>query len=210
MSLLDELSTARRSIRKYRAEMPPSSCIEEMLRLALHAPSSGNTQPVRFIRINSESVKALLREDMEAGLSRFLQAAVVSKQPKKLRNWINAYYRFSQFMFDAPLLMALGTVRALSGFSRTLSENGINIAAKRWETDADIAVGLALQGFMLKGLELGLGTCILTAPLAFMSRVDEALALTDVEIKCFITIGFPAETPSTPKKKGIAHSYREL
>src|SRR3989304_8220191 len=171
MSLLDELTTARRSIRKYRTEMPPATSIEEMLRLALHAPSSGNSQPVRFIRINSGSVKALLREDMEAGLSRFLQAAIASKQPKKLRNWINAYYRFSQFMFDARLLMAVGTVNALSGFYRRLSENGINIPAKRWETDMDIAVGLALQGVILKGLELGLGTCILKAPLAFMSRV---------------------------------------
>lgn len=122
MSSLDELVKERRSIRKYRVETPPEAWIEQMLLTASQAPSSGNSQPVRFIRINSPGVKTALREAMEAGPRRFLQAAAASDKPKKLRNWINAYYRFSEFMFHAPLLMAVGTVSILSGFSSKLSE----------------------------------------------------------------------------------------
>ena len=36
----------------------------------------------------------------------------------------------------------------------------------------DIAVGLALKGYLLKGEELGLGSCILTAPLIFIQDKD--------------------------------------
>ncbi|MCG6538413.1 MAG: nitroreductase family protein, partial [Syntrophales bacterium LBB04] len=123
MPLLDELATERRSIRKYRSEAPPRAWIEAMLRLAQHAPSSGNSQPVRFIGIGSPDVKAALRQDMEAGRTRLLEMAAGSRQPKKMRNWINAYYRFSIFMFEAPLLMAVGTAPAYSGYFGTLSEN---------------------------------------------------------------------------------------
>lgn len=122
MSSLDELVKERRSIRKYRVETPPEAWIEQMLLTASQAASSGNSQPVCFIRINSPGVKTALREAMEAGPRRFLQAAAASDKPKKLRNWINAYYRFSEFMFHAPLLMAVGTVSILSGFSSKFSE----------------------------------------------------------------------------------------
>lgn len=210
MLSLDQLVKERRSIRKYRVETPPEPWIEQMLLTASQAPSSGNSQPVRFIRINSSDVKAALREAMEAGRRRFLQAAVTSDKPKKLRNWINAYYRFSEFMFHAPLLMAVGTVNILSGFSRKLSEAGFIIPAKRVETDADIAIGLALEGFMLKGHELGLGSCILTAPLVFISSVEEIIGIKDVEIKCFVTVGFPDEKPSAPKKMGLCDICREI
>jgi len=210
MSFLDELLTERRSIRKYKADMPPDAWMEQILRPALLAPSSGNSQPVRFIRISSPEVKKRLREAMEDSRRRFLQAAETTAKPKKLRNWINAYYRFSVFMFEAPLLLAAGTIADPPGFSRKLSEAGLLIPAKRWKTDADIAVGLVLKGLLLKAQELGLGSCILTAPLVFIAGVEEILDLKDVEIKCFITLGFPAEKPPAPTKKGMADLYREL
>lgn len=210
MSSLDELLIERRSIRTYGPETPPEAWIEQMINLAAQAPSSGNTQPVRFIRISSSEVKASLQRAMESGREQFLRAAAGCSKPKNLRNWINAYYRFSAFMFQAPVLIAVGTVAPASGFSRRLAEAGVIEADKKRESDADIAVGFALQSFILKGQELGLGSCILTAPLVFISRIEELLGVRDVEIKCFLTVGFPGETPRKPKKKGVADIYRQI
>ena len=210
MSFLDELITQRRSIRQYGPETPPEAWIEQMLNLAAQAPSSGNTQPVRFIRVSSPEVKASLHQAMESSRERFLQASAGCSKPKNLKNWINAYYRFSAFMFQAPVLFAVGTVAPSLGLSRRLAEAGVIQPGKRWETDADIAVGLALQNFTLKGQELGLGSCILTVPLVFISRIEEILSVTDVTIKCLIIVGFPAEKPRTPKKKGGADISRQI
>ncbi len=210
MPSLDELLTERRSIRKYKAVSPPEVWIEQMLRLAVMAPSSGNSQPVRFVGITSPEKKSALQAAMAKGKQRLLQEAVTSDKPKKLRNWVNAYYRFSDFMFDAPLLLAVGTVAALDGFSGTLTDAGLIAQAKRLKTDADIAVGLALQGLLLKAQELGLGSCILTAPLIFISDAEEIIGLTDMEIKCFLTLGFPDEKPAAPKKKGLADIYSNI
>jgi nitroreductase len=210
MSSFDELVKQRRSIRKYRVETPPEACIEQMLLTASQAPSPGNSQPVRFVRINSSGLKAALRESMDTGRQRFLQAAATSDKPKKLRNWINAYYRYSEFMFHAPILMAVGTVANLQGFSRKLSEAGLAIPGVRVGTDSDIAVGLALEGFILKGQELGLGSCILTAPLGFISGAEKIIGLKDMEIKCFVVVGFPDENPHPPSKKGIQDIYHKI
>jgi hypothetical protein len=74
-------------------------------------------------------------------------------------------------------------------------------------------VGLALKGFILKGQELGLGTCILTAPLIFISnisKVEEILGLENTRIKCFVTVGFPDEVPPVIERKTVAEIYKEL
>ena len=46
---------------------------------------------------------------MEEGRQDLLQQAKTADKPKKVRNWINAYYRYSRFHVDAPLLLAVGT-----------------------------------------------------------------------------------------------------
>ncbi len=210
MSFLDELLATRRSIRKYTAAPVPEAWIAPLVHAATLSPSSGNSQPVRIIRIGAPEGRAKLQEAMEKGRQGFLAQAEAADKPNKMRNWINAYYRFSRFMVDAPLLLAIGTVAAGSGLSRALAEAGLIVPGKRWETDGDIAVGLALQGMTLKAQELGLGSCILTAPLVFITRVEELLGLTDLEIKCFLALGFPAESPASPPKKDLGQIYREL
>jgi len=80
----------------------------------------------------------------------------------------------------------------------------------REETSLDITVGLTLKGFILRGEELGLGTCILTGPMAFIKNVEEILGINDVRIKCFITVGFPNEKPDMPPRKSIPEIISDI
>ena len=54
-------------------------------------------------------------------------------------------------------------------------------------------MGLALKGLLLKAQALGVGSCILTAPLVFIGGVDQLLNLHNVQIKCFVTLGLADE-----------------
>ena len=210
MSSLDELINKRRSIRKYKTDIPPVEWIERMIRCANRAPSPMNSQPVRFIKISSPEIRSNLYRAMAAGRDGFLQSAAASDKPKKMRNWINAYWRFSEFMFNAPLLFAVGTDLSITSFSERLIEYEIIRKERRGDTDMDISVGLALKGFLLKGEELGLGTCILTAPLIFIQNIEKILGIEDMKIKCLVTVGSPNEEPRLPERKSVAEIYSEI
>ncbi len=208
MKSLDEVISGRRSIRKYKAEVPPEEWIEMMIHCATFSPSPSNTQPVRFLKIGSEKIKEALYDSLVSGRDSFLKALEESGGQKRMKNWINSYFRFSEFMFKAPLVFAVGTLKSTTGFSRKMFEAGL--LEKYDRKDLDITLGLALKGFILKGEELGLGSCLLTAPLVFMSNVEETLGTEDLDIRSLISVGFPDETPGPIKRKSVEEVYGEV
>lgn len=206
---VEKIIRKRRSIRKYKPDMPPPGWIDSAVSCAAMAPSPSNSQPVRFVRISSGQILDRLKQTMEARRREFLEILSTKAGAKKTRNLINAYYRYSEFLFNAPVIIAAGTIQT-NTFSGKLVEAGILTEDTRGETDQDITVGLALKGLILKCEALGLGTCILTAPLAFLPDVEKTLGLDDIRVKCFVTMGFPDETPSTVDKKSASEIYREI
>ncbi len=208
--LLDSLLADRRSIRKYRETMPPEAHIEKMVESAAHAPSPSNSQPVRFVRIASAPARKKLFRAMEKGKETLLERLGDKKGVKRVKNAVNVYWRFSEFMFSAPLLFAVGTVTARNGFSKRLLDAGLLEEDLRSRRDNDITAGLALKGFLLKGEELGVGTCVLTAPLSFIDDINGVLGTNDLDINCLVTAGFPDEEPVSPGRKSVDRFYIEI
>ena len=207
---LDKLINGRRSIRKYKPECPPEEWVRKMIMAAMRAPSPTNSQPVRFIRILSPELKDCLHRALRDGEECLLEAVKNSSSSKRLRNWINAYRRFSEFMFDAPILFAVGTTTTYLNLAERLFRAGAMEQGHKKHRDIDIAVGLALKGYLLKGEELGLGSCILTGPLLFIQEPEGILGLKGMEIKCFVTTGYPDEEPAYIKRRDITEIYREI
>ncbi|MEN6318806.1 MAG: nitroreductase family protein [Syntrophaceae bacterium] len=207
---LDILIYGRRSIRKYKEEHPPEEWIKKMILAAMQAPSPTNSQPVRFIRLISPQVKENLHQAMVRGRERLLDAIKDSSSSKRLKNWVNAYFRFSEFMFNAPALFAVGTTLTFVSLSERLFRAGMMEQGHKKHRDVDIAVGLALKGYLLKGEELGLGSCILTAPLIFVEEPEKILSVEKIDIKCFVTTGYPDEEAGYIKKKALNEIYREI
>jgi nitroreductase len=210
VSALDEIIFKRRSIRKYKPEPPPEEWIAAMLSSAARAPSPTNSRPVRFIRIKSPDVRQTLFQAMNEGYRAYLEAAKTCKRPRHTTNVIHVYWRYSKFIRQAPLLFAVGTVTERAGLSKKLFEADMIEEIKKTDTDVDIAVGLALKGFILKGTELGLGTCILTAPLSFIGDMESILGIDNIRIKCLVTVGFPDETPPSIAEPNPAGMYMEV
>ncbi len=207
---LDRLLEGRRSVRKYRQETVPEEWLDDMIRCALHAPSPSNSQPVRFVLFKSAESRRRLQESMEAAKEKYLAETVGNSGFKRLRNRINYYYRHCAFMFEAPVLLAAGTAAEYSGFASQLVKAGLIGDGPKEETDLNISIGLALKGAILKACALGLGTCILTAPLSFVSDFGAIFPRNEVDIKCFLTAGFPAETPHRPERKTVGEIYRVI
>jgi len=207
---LDKLIQGRRSIRKYKPDIPPEEWMKKMIVSAMKAPSPTNSQPVRFIRILSPELNEQLHQAMEHGREILLEAVKDSPSSKRLKNWLNAYFRFSEFMFHAPVLFAVGTTATFVSLSERLFRAGMREQGHKKHRDVDIAVGLALKGYLLKGEELGLGSCILTAPLIFIEEPEKIFPLKGIEIKCFVTTGYPDEEPDYIKRKDFNEIYREI
>lgn len=210
---LDRLMSKRRSIRKFKDQAISKENLELMLFSSTLAASPSNTQPVRFIQVSSLNKREKLKQAMENGRSSFLQLLKGRSDKKKVKNSIRTYWRFSEFMINAPLLMAVGTVQSTLSFSQRLLNAHIIDCDTRQNTDLDITVGLALQNFMLKAQELGIGTCILSAPMTFINSPEKVLGLEeadDIKIKCFLTAGYPDEDPINIKRKPINEIFKAI
>ena len=177
-----------------------------MVRAALEAPSPSNSQPVRFIRLLSDRLRGLLREGVAAKREALLGIAEKAGRPKWMKNRIRFYSRYMDFMFDAPVLMAVATLRPQE---RPAGPEGLfGPRAKRMHSaNVSVSAGLSLMSYLLKGEDLGLGSCILSAPLLFLDEPEALLELEGMDLICFITTGYPAEEPPPPKKKELGELY---
>ncbi|RPJ81694.1 MAG: nitroreductase family protein [Deltaproteobacteria bacterium] len=210
MISFDQLIADRRSIRKYKAIIPSEDQVMQMIACAAMAPSPSNSQPVRFIRILSGTVKTALQESLEDGYHKLLGSIQGEKNTKRLRNRIHVYKRYSDFIFTAPVLMAIGVIDDYSGFSKILNQAGILEKDFRALIDLDISVGLALKGLILKAETLGMGTCIVSAPLVFIENMEAILGLTGISIRCLLTLGYPDEIPSHMERKNVKEIYQVI
>ena len=77
-----EAIEARRSIRKYRSEMPERRLIDEILQAAVLAPSAKNRQTWKFLVYTNES-KAKLLDEMEKGLNQTQNNTDIPPEAKK-------------------------------------------------------------------------------------------------------------------------------
>lgn len=208
--LVEEVIVARRSIRRYTDRPVPEAWIEAILRCGAQAPSPSNSQPVRMVRIASQD----LRDDLDQALSERHARLLRRNQEKggdaKLRNRINAYRRYAAVMVQAPVLLAVGTTAGVNGFAGRLQAAGLMGPDPRQGHDALISVGLALSGMLLKAQALGLGTCILTAPLVFIRDMARMLGLPGITIQCLLALGFAAETPPVVPRLPLDAVYTVL
>jgi nitroreductase len=197
----------RRSIRRYRPEPLPEAWVEQMLACAHQAPSPSNSQPVRYVRIDSPACREKLRQALVEGHAHLIARHKAVGGPAQLRNRINAYRRYAEFMFAAPVLLAVGAGTGTKGFSQHLAEAGLIERDMRQTSDLDMTVGLALKGLMLKAQAMGVGSCVLTAPLVFIENVERLLGLKDMQVKCFVTLGLADEVPKPTPRSPLEDVY---
>ncbi len=198
MCNIKELIKRRRSIRRYKKEVPSEELIKECLLCAIWAPSPLNVQPVRYIRIVSDDVRKKIWKSLVKG-----KEDILEKTEERTKKWIKIYWeRYCKFMFEAPVLFAVCVKKE----KKMLSERLLGHP----DRSLDISVGLSLSNFILRAEELGLGTCILTAPFLFVKNIEDILGIKDLSVRCFLTLGFPEQIPDPPERYPVSEIYRKI
>jgi coenzyme F420-0:L-glutamate ligase/coenzyme F420-1:gamma-L-glutamate ligase len=191
MTALFDTLKGRRSIRKYLPRPVPKDLVEEILVTAGWAPSAHNSQPWRFIVLSNESIKLELADAMAEAWAADL------KRDGKIVDLTERKERVGRFANAPVLILACLTMDGLRKFPDE----------ERQMCERDLAVqsfGAAIQNLLLRAHAKGLGACWICAPGFCKEVVREVLKIPDsVEPQAFVILGYPAETPSVPKKKSL-------
>ena len=189
-----ELIATRRSIRRFADRAVAREDLTKLLDAARWAPSNHNRQPWRFLIIEDrERIRDLagqVREGMETKLKALPEVAAVHAA---------GLVQYGTFFAAAPVLIV------------AMHKLPIAAAAALWETTQHpelvsgepLSVAMAMQNLLLAAHALGLGTCVMTAPLladhlAGTLRVPPGFAITSL-----IAVGHPEGISPPPRRKTL-------
>lgn len=183
-----QLVESRKSIRKFKKEMPPQEVIERILSAGTHAPSGKNRQNWRFYVVTGKKRDQYLKYSQKS----WLGIKDILKQRLK-----PSLYDFTERFFftlgDAPVLLFCYTVN--SPDEKDLTSIG--------------SVYMAVQNINLACVAEGLGCCTMGAPLEIKEDVDKFLGVVDLpeyksgkmQLLCGVVLGYPDhEPPKAPRQ----------
>jgi coenzyme F420-0:L-glutamate ligase / coenzyme F420-1:gamma-L-glutamate ligase len=187
---------SRRSVRKYTTEPITRQQIEKLIEAACWAPSNHNRQGWKFLvfekvqalRGLAEEARTMVQESLRKG------ARLAVGQAEELVHFAGAFDQ-------APV-----AILALHKKSPAMGRSLLSTATSDLASGEVISTALACQNLLLAAHALGLGACLMTAPLLagplWRSRVDLPAGY---EPTCLITIGYPAHVPDAPRRKKLEH-----
>lgn len=172
----------RRSIRKYKSEMPPREVLERILAAGMQAPSGKNRQNWKFFVVTGKKRDEYLTYSQKSwlGIKGLLQ--------QRLKP---SLYEFTERFFftlgDAPVLIFC--------YSHNTPE-------ERYHTSVG-SVYMAVENMNLACFVEGLGCCTMGAPLEIKDEVDRFLGVTELEeykkgeleLLCGMVLGYPDHRP---------------
>jgi len=188
---------SRRSIKKLRPGPISRDLIEEIIDIAISAPSAHNAQPWRFIIINDHNVKVQLAKAMSQ-----------SWQGDLVNNGIS--------IKEIEKLMVLSEKRILNASILILVCLTMDDMDKYFDKRKNFeylmavqSVSAAIQNLLLAVHSKGLGACWRCAPLFCMEIVKKVLEIPEsFDPQAMIEIGYPDENPRMPPRKPLKDILR--
>jgi nitroreductase len=202
-----EIVRSRRSIRRFKQDLPPREDLEAVLEAATMAPSASNRQPWRFDVIADRDVLARMVEavrDVVPRVAAFLDDRVV-------RAFKDYAEHFSEFA-SAPVVIVVSW-RETRLFGTVLSEDADETSRDRIEElegrDGVIGASMAAQNLLLAAHGLGLGAVFMTGPLLAGPELRQILEIAESRrILGLVPIGYPDESPEAPPRKPLERVVR--
>ncbi len=177
-----QLVESRKSIRKFKPEMPPRDMLERILAAGMQAPSGKNRQNWKFFVVTGK------KRDQYLAYSQKSWLGIKDILKEKLKP---SLYEFTERFFftlgDAPVLI----------FCYSL-----NTEEERYHTSIG-SVYMAVENISLAAMAEGLGSCTMGAPLEIKQEVDQFLGVTELpeykagqlELLCGLVLGYPDHNP---------------
>jgi coenzyme F420-0:L-glutamate ligase / coenzyme F420-1:gamma-L-glutamate ligase len=189
------LIRARRSIRRFSARAVSRDDILRLIEAARWAPSNHNRQPWRFLVVEEKRQIAQLAEKVGASLSEKLKSL-----PQIAAGYAGDFAPYATFFAKAPVLLVVLHKRPIS-LSASLLEG---LSHPELVSGEPLSTAMAVQNLLLAAQALGLGGCVLTAPLIVPEAVAGAVDLpAGYDITCLVALGYPDESPPQPRRKSV-------
>jgi len=189
-----ELLAWRRDVRHFRPEEgPDEATLAELFDLAALAPSVGNCQPTRFVRVDDEARRASIRANFEAA-NRDALAALSGE-----RAALYARLKLAGLK-DAPIHLAV--------FCDETTEQGHGLGARTMPEARRYSTVCALHTFWLaaRARGLGVGWVSILDPATIAESLDVPAAWTFIAYLC---VGFPLEDHLIPELERAGWQSRE-
>ena len=189
-----ELLAWRRDVRHFRPEQAPDEAtLAELFDLAALAPSVGNCQPTRFVRVDNEARRALIRANFEAA-NRDALASLSGERAALYARLKLAGLR------DAPIHLAV--------FCDETTSQGHGLGAGAMPETRRYSTICALHTFWLaaRARGLGVGWVSILDPATIAESLDVPPAWTFIAYLC---VGFALEDHLVPELERVGWQARE-
>lgn len=197
-----DFAKARRSIRKFTGEKISREKIEQLIEAAAWAPSNHNRQGWKFVVFEDKSQIKELAENTRQSIRE-----TMTRANRQLTSHAEEIIYYSGVFDQAPVIILV-----MHKKSPAVSKSILAGMDNRPVSSEAISAAMACENLLLAAHSMGLGGCIMTAPL-LADNVWGGLADLPVgyEPTCLLAIGYPDETPTPPRKKNINHiiEYRQ-
>lgn len=186
----------RVSVRRFARDPVPREDVEAMVELAVRAANAGNSQPWRFVAVESSAIRAAMKDAVDAAID----AIVAWPETQGLEDKVRSYRAFATFFSEAPLVVAVLGVPYRSIVDTLLESRQMSYEERdRLRQRPDLqSIGGAVQLLCTAAHALGYGSCWMTAPVLAAPAIEELLG---VEPPARLVAVVPVGRPSSPTIK---------
>ena len=189
------LIRSRRSIRRFTDRPVSRDDLGSLLEAARWAPSNHNRQPWRFLVLEDRETIQQLAGQVQQGVAERLRAL-----PLTASVYANELIQHATVFSQAPVVI-VALHRQPVRLAGAVLEGVANRALVSGEP---LSVAMAVQNLLLAAHALGLGACVLTAPLLAQDQLARAVPVPGgFDLTCFIALGYPDESPAAPRRKSL-------
>ena len=181
----------RASVRRFLSDPVPRDDVTAMVDLAVRAANAGNAQMWRFVAVEDESVRAAMKDVVDAALDEMAtwpELAGMGSQIKALR-------AYATFFAAAPLVMAVFVLPYVSDADEMLRARGLGAEDRdRLRARPDLqSIGAAVQLLCTAAHALGYGSCWMTAPVLAAPAIERLLGVdAEARLVALVPVGRPA------------------
>lgn len=187
---------SRRSVRAFTDRAPDEASLSKLIEAAQWAPSNHNRQGWKFLVVRDKTQIRELSGKVRHALSESLASAnrLLAAQGQELIHFAT--------LFDRAPVVILAMHKRSPAVGRAL----IAASGTTCVSGEALSTAMAVQNLLLAAHVLGLGACVMTAPLLASQVWESTPGLpAGFEPTCLVAVGYPAEKPAPPRRKSLGH-----
>lgn len=192
---LDRAIKERRSIRKFRPDPIPREVLQEVIELALWAPSGMNRQEWELVVVQGEPRDRLLEV-----VSKSQQYILPHLQELFSEKIITISLQVFKNLGGAPVVVLVTIPKEAVHIPEDLDPRGrYHLEFNRY--NRLLSAAALIQNLLLAAHSRGLATCWMTGPKYMEEEINALLGIEDRELVSIVPLGYPDQSPPAPPRK---------